>query len=140
MKIPELTPDNYKELLNDAHLYRELKKKLYNLAVKEFEKTKVEYQSEFKLGIHPIPIGYVGVRELVDIDIKDWELGMSNERFFWIDCDGNKSDYFNTKWDVYHSAKLNLPHKDLLTDVELDLIERFDPYFGQKKEGYPLSR
>lgn len=125
--------DNFLETLNDASLYRELKKKLYNLAVKEFEKSKVDYQSEFKLGIHPIPIGYVGVRELVEIDIKDWELGKRSERFFWIDCDGNKSDYFHDKWDVYNNAKLNLPHKDSLTKEELDLIERFDPNFGQKE-------
>ncbi len=61
MKIPVVTADHYRELLNDSDLYRELKKKLYNLAVKEFEKLKVEYQSEYKLGIHPLPIGYVGV-------------------------------------------------------------------------------
>lgn len=131
MKIPELTPDNYKELLNDAHLYRELKKKLYNLAVKEFEKSKVEYQSVFRLGIHPIPIGYVGVREIIDAE--KLEFGMPIERFFWIDCDGNKSGFFNAKWEVYHSAKVNLPHKDSLTEKERDLIQRFDPNFGGKR-------
>ncbi len=123
------------ERMKDAGLYRDLKNRLYKLALAEFEKSKVKFQSEFKLGINrPIPIGYVGVRELVDIDVKDWELGMRNERFFWIDCDGNKSDYFDDKWDVYHNAKLNLPHRDSLTEDELDLIERFDLNFGQKGE------
>ncbi|MNY39414.1 hypothetical protein D3C86_1740970 [compost metagenome] len=58
---------------------------------------------------------------------------MRNERFFWIDCDGNKSKDFHDKWDIYHNAKLNLPYKDSLTEEEIDLIERFDPNFGGKR-------
>ena len=116
------------ETLKNASLYSELKKRLYNLALGEFEKLKTEYQSVFKLGIHEIPIGYVGVREPIDYV----EFGMPNERFFWINCDGQKSEYFDGKWDVYHSAKLKLPFQNSLTEKELELIMEFDPNFSHE--------
>jgi len=116
------------EKLKRANQYGELKKRLYRLASDEFEKVRGEYQSVFKLGIHEIPIGYVGVRGFVD----NVEIGMSNEHFFWINCEGQKSEYFDRKWDVYLSAKLKLPLQDSLTKQELELIMEFDPNFGVK--------
>ena len=118
--------DNIVQKLENARQYAELKKKLYLLALKEFEKSKTRYQSTFLLGIHKIPIGYVGVRELIDCI----EFGKPHERFFWINCEGEKSEYFETKWDVYQSAKQNLPFRDNLTEKELYLIMEFDPNFG----------
>ena len=66
------------EKLKRSDQYSELKKRLYRLALSEFEKQKTEYQSVFRLGIHEIPIGYVGVRGFVD----NVEIGMPNEHFF----------------------------------------------------------
>ncbi|WP_343788777.1 hypothetical protein [Wandonia haliotis] len=39
-------------------------------------------------------------------------------------------DHFNTKRGVYHNATMNLPCENSLSEKELDLIERFDPDFG----------
>lgn len=122
--------ENIMQKLENARRYDDLKKKLYTIALIEFEKSKTRYQTTFRLGIHEIPIGYVGVREPND----NVGFGMPHERFFWINCEGKKSEHFDTKWEVYLSAKLNLPFRDSLAQRELDLIQKFDPHFGRKSK------
>ena len=70
--------DRLIERLENASQYSELKKKLYRFALGEFQKSKTRRQSVFRLGIHEIPIGYVGVREPND----NAEFGIPRERFF----------------------------------------------------------
>lgn len=125
--------DTFENSINyykDIPSYNKLRSKLFELAFDNFLKAKGEFCSTFKVGLHKFPIGYVGVRTIVD----SGDLEEGGYRFFWIDSDGNQSEHFKGKWDVYNNAKLNLPWKKQMTDDEKELIQKYDPHFGVKNK------
>lgn len=116
-----MTNEEFNEISRKLAAKRELIAKLESVVIGHFEVLKTPQQEICNFKIQKLPYGVIGIKEV--IPIKDDLFNRNEERFFWLDFTGKKSNFFNKMWDVYYDCQYNYPDYHLhLTAEELEIL------------------
>lgn len=116
-----MTSEELYERIGKLAIKRELTAKLKDIAIGHFEVFKTPQQEICNFKIQQLPYGVIGIKEV--IPIKDDLFNRNEERFFWLDFTGKKSNFFSEMWDVYYDCKCNFPDYHLhLSAEELEIL------------------